>query len=89
MPVLPINLPSGVIAVYGAGSITSQSGIISETEQWKYASVYQIWDGGQAFVYGGDMIMFKENMVLDRLVYEDSTYTLLPARLVTKEVIVP
>lgn len=87
MSVLPINLPSGYVAIYGMGTDVSQIGIglTSEQNKIRFGNVYQIWDGGAAFIYGGDSVMFKDNDVYDRIVYLGIPYTIIPARLVTKE----
>lgn len=84
MSLLPIILPSGVIAVYGDGVPQSGTGIIA-TEQFLFGVVDKVWDGGEVYVYGGDTIMFNQKDIIDRLVYGNAHYTLLPARLVTIE----
>jgi hypothetical protein len=85
MSALPIILPEGVIAVYGAGLATaSVSGLVS-TEGLLFGVVDKVWDGGEIFVYGGDSVMFSEKSIIGRLSYTSGTYTLVPARLVTKE----
>ena len=85
MAQLPIFLPNGYIAVYGAGSTVSPSGISNITPQgvMRWGSVYQVWAGGETYVYGGDSVMFKETDVFCRLAYNTIPYTILPARLVT------
>lgn len=87
MSVLPINLSSGHIAIYGMGTDVSSTGVslTSEQNKLRFGSVYQIWDGGAAFVYGGDNVVFSDKDVYDRVVYLGIPYTIVPARLVTKE----
>jgi hypothetical protein len=87
MAALPIFLPNGTIAVYGTGSTTSPSGISNTTAdgEMRWGSVYQIWNGGATYVYGGDNVMFKETDVVCRLAYNNIPYTIVPARLVTKQ----
>lgn len=83
----PIVLPSGYIAVYGTGSTSNPSGITQPepNSDLRFGSVYHIWDGGAAYIYGGDQIMFKESDVFTRIISEEIPYTIIPARLVTKQ----
>jgi hypothetical protein len=85
MPALPIILPSGTIAVYGMGTTLSPSGIsnINPDGQLRWGSVYQVWSGGETFVYGGDNVMFREEDIICRLAYGNIPYTIVPARLAT------
>lgn len=84
---LPIELPVGYVLVYGTGTTVSTSGvqIVGEDSPVRYGSVYQIWDGGAAFIYGGDNVMFKDDDIYCRLLYNNIPYTMIPARLVTKQ----
>lgn len=86
---LPINLPSGVAAVYGMGTMVSSVGLTQPepNSPLRFGSIYQIYDGGQVFVYGGDEVMFDEKDVICRVVSENIPYTLVPVRLVTKQII--
>lgn len=87
MATLPVTLPAGYIIVYG-DNITSSSGITPDNINFRFGSIYQIWDGGAPFVYGGDLIMYNVNDVTVRLTYGSAAqYNMMPARLVTKEVI--
>lgn len=88
---IPTVLAAGTLAVYGIGAkaTTPQtampSGLILE-ENYRYGTVYQIWDGGQPYVYGGDVVYWKDGNQISRLVtQENTTYTILPAQLVTKD----
>ncbi len=85
---LPLYLPNGVIAVYGTGTKDSSVGItlISEKSEVRFGTVSKVYDGGAVFVYDGDNVMFREEDVIDRVKYLNYPYTLLPARLVTREV---
>lgn len=87
MAVLPISLPNGVIAIYGIGTTVSTTGIglTGQNNPIRFGSVYQIYDGGAVFIYGGDSVMFSETDVMNRVIYGGIPYTLIPARLVTKE----
>ncbi len=87
MSALPIALPNGIIAIYGQGTKTSLTGIIITDEQssTRFGIVSQVYSGGEVFIYGGDSVMFKDEDVYDRIVYNDYPYTLVPARLATKE----
>lgn len=84
---LPINLPVGVVVVYGMGTTVSASGVsnISETDPTRYGYIYQTYSGGSVFVYDGDSVMFNNDNVLGRVIYNEYPYTMIPARLVTKE----
>lgn len=84
---LPISLPNGVVSIYGMGTGVSTTGIelASQDSSVRFGSIYQIYDGGAVFVYGGDNVMFLEKDVLGRVTYGGIPYTLIPARLVTKE----
>lgn len=83
---LPIILPSGTIAVYGVGqSGAMPSGVIVETT-WRFGTIYNIWDGGATFVYGGDVVMWKDGNEYTRLATTEGTWTIIPARLVTKDI---
>ena len=89
MPDVPIILPSGYILVYGWGQEQSYSGIVPNDTRYKFGTVYQIWDGGQIFVYGGDPIMWKDGDEYVKLAYAGSPYTMIRARLVTKDILPP
>jgi hypothetical protein len=84
---LPVTLPNGVLAIYGMGTKVSSTGIVNIDEQspMRYGTVYQIYDGGEVFIYGGSNVMFNNNEIVCRVVSENIPYTLVPARLVTKE----
>ena len=86
MSALPTILSNGVIAIYGIGIYVSDSGVVvSADSDFRFGSVNKVYDGGAVFVYGGDTVMFKESEVITRLIYNDYPYTLIPARLVTKD----
>ena len=92
---LPIILPSGIVAVYGAGVQASNpdtampSGVILPSD-FRYGTVYNIWDGGATYIYGGDVIYWKEDNTVVRIVTENNlTYSLVPARLATKDTPLP
>lgn len=84
MSVLPFALPTGVLTIYGIGEPNSASGIIAP-DNYKFGTVYQIYDGGGTYFDLGQQIMFDEKDVIDRLVYNGVRWTLLPARLVTDD----
>lgn len=96
---LPVSLPNGMIAVYGWGSQTSASGIIPTNTRFVFGNVYQVWSGGEMFVYQGDNVMWdgggspnNPEVLGDaycKLTYSGNPYTIVPARLVTKTIVPP
>lgn len=84
MATLPV-LPAGFVAIYGIGTTgTMPSGIVIEPPL-RYGTVYNIWDGGATYIYGGDVVFFKEDENYTRLATDGGRYTLIQARLVTKD----
>ena len=88
---LPLILPMGFIAVYGTGTTISASGVSNTTPDGilRWGNIYNVWAGGETYIYGGDNVMFKETDVTVRLASGSAVYTILPARLVTKEELAP
>lgn len=85
---IPITLANGVVAIYGLGGYTSSSGaILAGDSDWRWGAVDSVYAGGEVFVYNGDNVMFKESQIITRLNYGSAVYTLIPARLVTKEIV--
>ena len=84
---LPFSLPNGVVSIYGMGSKESPSGatLINENSEIRFGYIDQIYSGAAVFVYGGDAVMFREDDVVERVLYNNYPYTLVPLRLVTKE----
>lgn len=82
---IPITLPSGSILIYGWGVEQSLNAIVPNNTVFKFGTVYKIWDGGAAFIYGGDQVMWKEGTETAKLAYGGNPYTQIPARLVTKQ----
>lgn len=84
---LPIDLPAGIVAIYGMGTKESPSGLtlLNEQSDVRFGYVSQVYSGGAVFVYDGDSVMFNNNDVSSRVRYLDYPYTLVPVRLVTKE----
>jgi len=87
MPNLPIVLPIGHIAIYGTGTMVSSSGVANTAPNGilRWGSIYQVWDGGATYIYGGDTVMFKESDVVCRIASQNIPYTIVPARLATKD----
>lgn len=81
----PIILPVGFVAVYGPGfSTPTPQGVINPPGTL-WGSVYNVWDGGATYVYNGDSVSFREEDVRCRLAIGSARYTIVPARLATKE----
>lgn len=93
---LPLILPNGVVAVYGPGVKASSpqtatpQGIVISPDFFS-GTVYNIWDGGAPYVYGGDVVWWKDGSEQCRVVTEDNlTYTLLKfSNLVTEPAVIP
>lgn len=81
---IPITLGYGQVMVYGWG-VPPNAGIIPTNTNIKFGSVYQIWEGGAAFIYGSQDIMWKDGDEYFKFRYNGNPYTVLPARLVTRE----
>lgn len=84
---VPVILPNGYILVYGWGLDQSPNNIVPDNTVFKFGSVYQVWDGGAAFIYGGDQVMWKEGDEYCKLAYAGRPYTQIKCQLVTKQVI--
>ena len=80
-------MPNGIVAIYGMGTTVSTAGIelLDQQSRVRFGSIYQIYSGGAVFVYGGDNVMFSNDDVYCRVSYDGIPYTLIPARLVTKQ----
>lgn len=87
MALLPITLSAGQVAIYGMGTTVSPSGIgnITADGVFRWGSIYQVWPGGETYIYGGDNVMFNEKDVVCRLAYSGIPYTIVPANLATKQ----
>jgi len=86
---LPIILPAGFVAIYGIGdSGAMPSGAIVQ-EDFRYGTIYHIWDGGATYIYGGDVVYWKDGNENTRLATTGGTFTILPARLATKDIPLP
>lgn len=85
---VPITLPSGYVLIYGR-YYPSNGGVYPDNDKWRFGTIYQVWDGGQVFVYGGDEVMFNTEAVLVTLNYNNNPYQMIPARLVTKQITPP
>jgi hypothetical protein len=84
---LPISLPNGYALIYGQLT-ESPSGLVVDNTNFRFGSIYQIYDGGAVFVYGGDVVMYDINDVEARLAYPPSEfldYSLIQVKLVTKQ----
>ena len=84
---VPITLPNGYALIYGQLT-ESPSGLVVDNTNFRFGSIYQIYDGGAVFVYGGDQVMYNINDVEARMAYpptEFLNYSLIQVRLVTKQ----
>lgn len=86
MSTLPTILANGVVAIYGVGGYISASGVIPNGEtDFRFGLINKVYAGGSVFVYDNDEVMFRDADVITRVLYNDYPYTLIPARLVTKQ----
>lgn len=74
---LPIILQNGYILIYGLGNPTGISGLVPNDLNVKYGTVYQIWNGGELFIYPNQSVLFKEQDVYCRLAWAAWPYTLI------------
>lgn len=94
MPTLPITLKAGTIAVYGIGDNADDGNARPPSGQlvpsnFLFGTVYNIWAGGETYVYGGNCVIWEQGTELVKLATAGGRYTILPARLVTKDFVVP
>ena len=89
MAVLPIILPPGVVLIYGHGYEASTNNIVPSNIIFRFGTVYQIWEGGATYIYGGDEVMWKDGDEQCKLAFENIPYTQIECRLVTKQTFVP
>ena len=82
---LPITLPSGYVLIYGEGYFPNPSGIAPDNDNWVVGSIYQVWAGGETYIYGGDLVMYDKTAVLVTLFDGNAPYHQVQARLVTKQ----
>ncbi len=83
---LPIILPVGAVLVYGPGVSSAPYGVEGyPPEDFLYANVYQVYDGGAVFVYGGDPVFFRRKDIREKYLYNDWPYLLIDqSKLVTQ-----
>lgn len=87
---VPITLPEGFVLVYGRGSTQSVSGIIPDNTSIRFGSIYQVWAGGEVFVYGGTSVMFNPDDAFCRLAWDGRPYTMIEyARLAGDDKLAP
>jgi hypothetical protein len=89
---LPFNLPVGTVAVYGSGAADFPNPFsIAMPADYRYGTVYHIWSGGGAYMATNDVVMFPESSVVSRFILssDNNTYTVVPARLATKQYVAP
>lgn len=85
---VPITLQEGQVLIYGRGTLEGFSGLQAENQIVKFGTIYQIWDGGEVFIYGGQSVFFNEKDVICRLAYNNYPYTLIEvAKLAGSEII--
>jgi len=71
-------LGPGLVSIYGAGSNTSTvTGMIVPNNQFFFGIIDQTWNGVPGNVSVGQSVLFQESDVFTRLVYDNTTYTLI------------
>lgn len=73
---VPIVLPDGVVLIYKIGNVVSPSGMRTELD-FKFASIYQVWAGGETFVYGGETVLYNSKDSVCRLSWDGDYYTMI------------
>lgn len=73
---VPVTLSPGMVAIYGTGYVgTTPSGAIVQGD-FRIGTIYNVWDGGSAYVYSG-VAIFKEGEQYARLATAEGTYTII------------
>jgi len=71
-------LGPGLVSIYGPGSSSSSlTGMIVPNDSFFFGVVDQTWNGVPGNVSVGQSILFQESDVFTRLVYNNTTYTLI------------
>jgi co-chaperonin GroES (HSP10) len=71
-------LGPGLVSIYGAGSSASSlTGMIVPNGSFFFGIVDQTWNGIPGNVSVGQSVLFQEGDVFTRLVYNNTTYTLI------------
>lgn len=71
-------LGPGLVSIYGAGSNTSTvTGMIVPSSEYFFGVIDQTWNGVPGNVSVGQSVLFQEKDVFTRLVYDNTTYTLI------------
>lgn len=77
MATVPINLGYGQVLIYGAGLATGVMGVRPEEDRFRFGTIYQIYDGGEAYFSVGDSVMFDIEKIELKLEYLNYYYTLV------------
>jgi hypothetical protein len=72
---LPAYLGVGLFSIYGMGNQVGVNGIVAPPE-YRFSTVYNIWNGGDVNVQIGDSVMYKESDVC-RLAYANGQWGLV------------
>lgn len=71
-------LGPGLVSIYGAGSNTSTvTGMVVPDNRFFFGVIDQTWNGIPGNVSVGQSVLFQESDVFTRLVYNNTTYTLI------------
>ncbi len=75
---LPIYLQPGEVLIYGAGLATASiQGIRADNDKFLWGTIQQVWNYGNINAMIGDSVMFNNDDVMCRLIYNNYPYTLI------------
>jgi hypothetical protein len=72
-------LGPGLVSIYGVGTnYSTVTGMVVPNQSFFFGVVDQTWDGQNGSVSVGQSVLFQQNDIFTRLVYNGQTYTLIP-----------
>lgn len=79
MGMMPIILPPGMVSLYGLGTATGVSGLVPGDTRYKFASIYDVSNGGDINVYPGQPVIFNEQERAYVLFWNNQPFTIIEA----------
>lgn len=87
---LPAILGSGLMSIYGKGSSESTVTGIVPTQGFMFGVIDQMWNGSNMNLQVGQSVMFREKDVVDRIIFNDWPFTVIPEdKVILIEVAIP